>query len=589
MNLIRPLAGLCALLAGLLLLTVWWDPNLAWGAPNTLILLNALPVALIAGVLLGVSRRPVWSLLLVAALLGWVFYVNAVKLDSLNQPAVFEDMLLVYQTVRGFDLLGKYGNPLVLALVVVAVIAMAARAWRLERPRLAVGTGFALALLSAAALASLGQASLPLGSLYYSAAVTPQDWDPVGNAKRNGLLASITRSAARVTFDHDRPLPAALPRPSAVEEKLAAAPAPTAARPDVLLVLNESFFDPAILAGVDDCELLPSWCALREQGRWGTLTVPTYGGNTTRTEFELLTGVPFARLEGLDYPYVTVVTRPLRSLVWMLRDQGYETVALHNHHGYFWNRNTAFPRLGFERFIGLEELGRRVEMGFFADDRMLDAALDELLDLPADAPPRFLFVVTMENHGPWNERRRERLPDDLEGYRVPAAALAIPGAPLQQYLFHADRSVRQLERLWRRVARRERDTLMIVFGDHLPGLSRTFEAVGFDDGGVASGQVTPFLVLANHPLPGKVPGHLPTHQLLLQVLKAAGGSLDPRYAELRAAWLAGQEADGPELDGLRHYRERLERRLLGAPVRSVDVLAAQDPVASVQGEAQQVE
>ncbi len=560
----RWFAGLSLLLIPALL-TIWWDPFLAWGDAPALLLLNVVPVLLLVLVALGLLRRPLTTAVLTVAFLGFVFYVNRVKFSALNQPVVFEDFLLAEQAFRGFGLVGKYGSPILFGIGVVTAIALIVMAlWR-EKPALKWPTGLVIALLSALLLAPLGQQRLPLGSLYYGTVLTPQDWDPVQNVKLNGLVASMTRASARTRFDHDDLPTASLPQPGALEDWAGTNGGTTTRKPDIIVVLNESFFDPAILDGVESCELLPTWCAFRDQGISGTLSVPTYGGNTTRTEFELLTGVPITTFAGLDYPYLTVVTRPVRSLIWMLRDLGYETTALHNNHGYFWNRDTAMPRLGFERFIALEDLGKRVEMGYFPDDAMLDAPLAEFTDVAADAPPQLLFVVTMENHGPWNERRRGRLPEELAEFAVPSTAAGIPGVPLQQYLFHADRSIRQFETLWRQLRDSDRDTLMVFFGDHLPALGQTFSSLGFDNGLGPVEQRTPYLVLANFPLGDGLTEEMPMHQLLLGALRAAGVRLDPEYQLMHGSWTLEQEAADGKAEALRHFREREYLRLLGAP------------------------
>jgi hypothetical protein len=380
------------------------------------------------------------------------------------------------------------------------------------------------------------------------------------------LIGSMTRAAARTRFELPEPGTAASAPTEPVEGLVTDPLVQPPRRPDIVILLAESFFEPGILVDIEPCQSLPDWCALADRGLSGTLVVPTYGGNTTRTEFELLTGVPFATFGGLDYVYLSVVTRPLYSIPWMLRDQGYETVAIHNHMGFFWNRNEALPRLGFEKYVSVEQMEGVKELGFYARDDVLTGELLDVLDSGGRSAPMMAFVITMENHGPWNANRRGRLPAEVSDIDVPEVVAGLEGEPLQQYLFHAGRFVDQVTAIWDVLAQRERDTLLVVFGDHLPGMATVFDRLGFDDGLLAPQQPTPYVVLANYDLPGTPPTHLPVHQLLPQALHAAGLELGELYGELQAVYRVVPNGD-PAIAERRDQRiSHLQWRVLGEPV-----------------------
>lgn len=559
---------LALLVAGAILLPLWLDPNLEPSDGTALLALNALPLVIMAGLCLGLTRRPGLSLLMLTGFIVWIFFVNAKKLEALLQPAVFSDFLLIWQTIRGFGLLGNYGNALPLLLLLVSFAAAIVFLLTKEPPVLRRPAGLALAGTCSLLLLSLGQEWLPPGKWYHQAPITPQEWNPIESVRLNGLVASITRASSRARFqlpDTQTPEPV---RPASLAGLQTAPLRQPPRSPDVIVMLAESFFDPSILAQVGECELLPAWCALKAQGVSGTLEVPTYAGNTTRSEFELLTAVPFSIFEGVDYVYLSVVTRPVHSLPWMLRGQGYETVAIHNHMGYFWNRNRALPLLGFHRFVAMEKMEGIEELGFYASDDVLTPELYKALESAPSSRPIFTFLISMENHGPWDVNRRDRLPESVSDIEVPEVVSDIEGEPLQQYLFHAERFVHQLTAIWNQLKARDRDTLLIVFGDHLPGLNQVFQVLGFDNGLEPPQQFTPFLVLANFDLEANPPAHLPIHQLLPQVFHAGGMLLDPVYAELRAAFSVPAPA-GPAPGEARHdYLEDLSWRLLKDPQSS---------------------
>lgn len=58
----------------------------------------------------------------------------------------------------------------------------------------------------------------------------------------------------------------------------------------------------------------------------------------------------------------------------------------------------------------------------------------------------------------------------------------------------------ELQRLSAYIKSRERPTLVLYFGDHLPGLGHVYQDLEFDNGLGARQQKTPFLLFSNYPL-----------------------------------------------------------------------------------------
>ncbi|MGH7115848.1 MAG: LTA synthase family protein, partial [Stellaceae bacterium] len=249
--------------------------------------------------------------------------------------------------------------------------------------------------------------------------------------------------------------------------------------PEVPLVLVqcESFFDARRLSRCVPHDLLPGWDACLEQGAtFGRLDVAGWGANTMRAEFAVLTGITDREL-GHDRfnPYHAFAHKPIASLAWRLRAEGYQTICLHPFDRGFFRRNVTMPALGFERFLGRESLGGSSRPPYRSDPELAGQVLRAL----AEAGPRtFIFVITMGNHGPWLEAGPPIDPNLRR--RFDPAGLPQGGA-LLRYLDGLAQSDTMLQILLEGLGPRRRDCLLGFYGDHLPSLPHAFRHFGFDE------------------------------------------------------------------------------------------------------------
>jgi hypothetical protein len=521
------------------------------------LLLNALPFILVWAVLRLLLARPLLALFATLLLQHLFHAVHALKLAYLEHPLVPGDLLMLPQVLRDPALFGRYAEwdatllLLALGLAVSAWLERGARAgrWRWRAP--------ALGLLLVGTL-GLAQGWKPWPSLYSDDRLGFMPWAPRASAEQSGAVAHFLRLAWSTRMS----LPAAdravldgfnASRFDALAERLARTPPETP--PDIIILQSESLFDPGRVNGIDGEQHLSHFRALRARGIHGDLRVPAYGGMTTRTEFEVLTGYPLRAFGPVEYPYQGLVHRPLYALPRQLADLGYSSLAVHPYEAHFYRRDLVYPRLGFEHFLDARHFRRDDYYGYFISDSALTRKLIELLD---DGHPQFLFAVSMENHGPWDAERPvdPRLLEDIE---VPSTLHVDDVLALRQFLHHLRRSDEALMTLVEHLARRERETWLLFFGDHLPALPEVFASLGFRDGRSAPAQPVPFLLLNSHrdlalaPPPGwqtteganRDPGHridLESHQLAALLMDAAQLPADAFLAA--RAELLHRPADG---------------------------------------------
>lgn len=244
---------------------------------------------------------------------------------------------------------------------------------------------------------------------------------------------------------------------------------------DVIVILSESFFDARILPGVEFSQNpLEHYDALLERPNCysGTLYTTASGGGTVRPEFGMLTGLTTDYLPDVTTPY-WFVDEEVPSYVSICKELGYDTLAIHPYDRTFYARNQAYPYLGFDRFLDMEDLPQLVTAEYKRDyitDHSTLLLMEKCLDEAEN--PTFMFVITMQNHQPYNAMD----PADIQ-VEVTSPDLSEPAltalTTYTQGLYDADRMLGDLADY---IDRRERPTIAVFFGDHLPTLGSNYLA-----------------------------------------------------------------------------------------------------------------
>lgn len=247
--------------------------------------------------------------------------------------------------------------------------------------------------------------------------------------------------------------------------------------PNIIVLQLESFFDVSYLKNYTVSENpIPTFTEIKNSWPSGLLTMPSIGGGTANSEFEVLTGIDLDFFGIGEYPYQTVLKKtPCTSMARTLKDKGYSTTALHNHTAIFYKRNQVYKSLGFDRYTSVEfmDLKQRNELGWAKDTIIYE----EIAKTLSATPERdFIFTVTMQGHGkyPTEELEYEKL-ITMDGFDEADEAQQELKNGFEFYvnqLRETDNVIRQLI-----------DTLkdypepvaLVLYGDHLPALDITEE------------------------------------------------------------------------------------------------------------------
>ncbi len=489
------------------------------------LLLNVLPAFAVFGLVLALTRRLLLSSWLVLLALGGLYAANNAKVGALQTPLLPADLRFFAEPGPALQLFWQYLRlGMTSWLLLGGGLAITAALWREKRLQLLAGwRAGVLGTIAIVVTCSLMLGASPWRHLYRSTENGFQPWSLTDSSAHTGLIGGLLLYHWTIGGGD---VPAA-DRNAAVALLTLYAPQLRAARgvstatavlPDIIVVQSESLFDPARLQGVLSGRFLPVLHRLQEVASSGDLRVPTFAGGTIRTEFEVLTGAPLGSLGGVQYPWLELNRATYPGMTRVLDDHGYRSVAIHPNSAAFWNRARTYPALGFERFVDAQSFPKDRVVGLFISDAALtERVLGELAD---DGPPQFVFAISMENHGPFDWR------PGLDAQRL--AALPMPEQLdaggrqwLGNYLYLLDDADHELGRLAHALEQRKRRTLLLFYGDHLPGLAPVYAQLGFDDGRDAKQQPVPWLLLDSA---DPRPRRLDTRAWLLPalVLDAAG-------------------------------------------------------------------
>ena len=431
-----------------------------------------LVASLVYPLLLVLFDRPIASFALGLLLIVLLWAGNRLKVAILSEVLVFSDVFLAGHALRYPRLYFGYA-PLWVWPLVVGAFGLLAWGISLEPAanlgsvgtRVGVGAAILLAFAGFAAFVRRPNRSVEAFLANYPLTFDTQTdaatYTPIGAALLHSLWHGQRRMALRERFRFDGEIE--------LDAGVAAEVAPEEKR-HLLLVQAESLAPIGRLLGRPS--VTPVLDRVAAEGASGALELDWRGAYTMRSEFAVLTGVKPRDLEtyGFD-PYRLAAMVPMESLVRRMKRLGYRTVVCHPNDGRFFDRNRVMPNLGFDEFIDLEALKKldtrftkpEAYCGHYVSDEALLAWAAEYLDKAEE--PVFLFVVTMEAHGPWSKDKfpgAEKL-SEVERYETHLKHL---DAGLSHVVEAEDKA--GLAKKAGNVAYRGID--LCLYGDHLPGL-----------------------------------------------------------------------------------------------------------------------
>ena len=284
-------------------------------------------------------------------------------------------------------------------------------------------------------------------------------------------------------------------------------------KPDIVMIQLESFFDICDVKGVSfSRDPLPNFHRLQKEYSNGQLTVPTVGAGTVNTEFEVLTGMSQHDFGVSEYPYKTVLkSKTSESICNDLAQIGYSSHAVHNNTATFYGRNKVFSNLGFDSFTSVEYMNNITlnPNGWAKDDVMVDEILKTLDDNKNKSD--FTFGITVQSHGKYNDVKTDSK-DPVKVYNAPTGK----EESYEYYVNEINEVDQMIGKLVYALGKREKPTVLVLYGDHLPSLDLSNEDL--EDGSLYE---TQYIIWNNYGLKEK-DQDLKAYELYPEVLDQIG-------------------------------------------------------------------
>ena len=298
--------------------------------------------------------------------------------------------------------------------------------------------------------------------------------------------------------------------------------------PNIIVVMNEAFSDPAVLGGFttneDYMPFVHSLLRGAEDTVSGLLNVSVKGGNTANTEFEYLTGNSMAFLPYGSIPYQQYIKNETPSMASWLSGFGYRTVAMHPYRAAGWDRNKVYPLMGFDEMY-FEEFYKDSEVirKYVSDEADYEKII-QIYEQKEPGEPLFLFNVTMQNHSSYNDWA------DYDNFSPDITVDGSDSEVLSAYLSLMKLSDQATERLVDYFAKEEEDTVIVFFGDHQPTDSVVNPVLKLN--GTSSSSLSaeeealryqvPFFIWANYDIEEESGLNISANYLASRTLDAAG-------------------------------------------------------------------
>lgn len=245
-------------------------------------------------------------------------------------------------------------------------------------------------------------------------------------------------------------------------------------QPNVICVLLESFLDPTEINFLELSEdPIPNFRALCDNFTSGYLTVPVVGAGTANSEFEVLTGMNLRFFGTGEYPYKTILKETdCESIASDLSALGYGTHVVHNNGGNFYSRANAFSQFGFDTFTSKElmNIQEYTPLGSWPTDDILIGETEKALDSTPDQSD-FVYTITVQGHGSYPEEKVIQNPE----IQVSGAETEEKNNQWEYYVNEIHEVDKFIKNLTEMLAKRDENTILVLFGDHLPTMGLTDE------------------------------------------------------------------------------------------------------------------
>lgn len=293
---------------------------------------------------------------------------------------------------------------------------------------------------------------------------------------------------------------------------------------NIIVIMNESFSDLSVLGDFKTSEpVLPCFKEMKSYTSQGNVYVSVYGGGTANSEFEFFTGNSVAFIPAGTVAFQMYVEEGDSSLVSLLKEHGYRTVAYHPFRKDNYNRLSVYDIYGFDEYYGKGDIKFK-KLRNYASDKSDYQGLIQLYENKVPGERLFLYNVTMQNHAGY----------DYKDYDSTIFLADYPGEfpETEQYLSLMHESDQALQELIEYFSQVKEKTVILLFGDHQPALEDGFyqRVMGAETAENSFEHfqrkfITPYVLWSNYELDVEEKENISTNYLGSYLLDAIGVEL----------------------------------------------------------------
>lgn len=442
----------------------------------TMLLLNILPVLLLILLLFFLTKKLFFSVSCSAVLFIFFAVTDRIKVIMRQEPLLPTDLTLVKETVAILKTFPVYQLVLI-GLMLAAFVVLLVLSFRKSGKTMLPIVPRAIGLVLVIACAFGANQFLYADKTRYDAYPTVDNpYFQVNQYNTKGMIYSflhqynITQMTAPEGYDAKYF--------AELEDSEWAAP-PGEKYPHIIMIMGEAFSDLSENEHLDFTgyrDPLQNFKAISssDNAYSGHIVVPNFGGGTSNSEYDVLTGCATRYLDN-PLPSYNFIHGDFDGIPRQLQKVGYETLSIHPGYAWFYNRQNVYPDLGFETCYFLEDsfdLETQGYGGYINEAVTMDKIIDTLdTHIKEKDSPLFSFTVTIQNHGPY-EKHYGTLPANFST-DVPLDENQTD--LLTQYFAGVIDADEQIGRLKEYAENSDEPIVLVYFGDHLPGFSNGME------------------------------------------------------------------------------------------------------------------
>ena len=433
---------------------------------NTLIIMTTMTIALF-------FTRRIFAYCVISVVWIGLSLTNFIILSSRKTPFTAMDFYLVKDAIKVAGLYVSIVQIILIALLVMAVITGLVFLWRkapkievtIKKTKFYTYAGVQLVLVFLAAY-GMGMTLLFTGTVEGHFGNLAQAYKKYGFS--HCFVSSVLDRGIKKSGEYSEKYMESLKKDLDDVE-----PEADDKTPNIIFVQLESFFDPTHVKGITLSENpLPNYQKLISEYSSGYLSVPCFGAGTCNTEFEVQTGINIDDFGPGEYPYRTILkSKVCESMAYNIKKLGYSTHAIHNNDGTFYDRNLVFSHLGYDTFTSIEYMDgiEKTPMGW-AKDNILTGEITKALDSTSGTD--YVFTISVQGHGDYPST-------PIEGYKPEIKVTNFPVAEQQASFEYYVNQIHEMDNfigeLVDKLSERDEETILVLYGDHLPTFDFTDE------------------------------------------------------------------------------------------------------------------